>query len=87
MDHLKLIQHGEPAMSFSGVWNFKAGKDSMFDDEKDLWSELKKFIWKGRNIYLAFDADLWVNPQVRMALYELSLRLYNEGAIIKIVTW
>lgn len=84
---LKLIQHGESAMSFSGVWNFKAGKDSMFDEEKDLWSELKKFIWKGRNVYLAFDADLWVNPQVRKALYELSLRLHNEGAIIKIVTW
>lgn len=36
---------------------------------------------------MAFDADLWINPQVRKALYEFSLRLYNEGAIIKIVTW
>lgn len=84
---LKLIQHGESTISFSGVWNFKAGRDSESDGEKDLWGELKKFSWKGRTVYLAFDADLWVNPQVRKALYELSLRLYNEGAIIKIVTW
>lgn len=31
---LKLVQHGENAIGVNGVWNFKAGKDSMFDYEK-----------------------------------------------------
>lgn len=83
---LKLAQHGEPAIAFSGVWNFKAS-DKRNEEDQDLWSVLKDFGWKGRIVYLAFDADLWTNPQVRMALYELSLRLYAKGAILKIVTW
>ncbi|HNS32561.1 MAG TPA: winged helix-turn-helix transcriptional regulator, partial [bacterium] len=40
-----------------------------------------------RTIFLAFDMDLWVNPQVRNALWEFTIRLYGQGAIVKFVTW
>lgn len=84
---LKLIQHGEYAIGIAGVWNFRAGKDSDFEDEKDLWNDLKKFVWKGRIVFLAFDNDLWTNQMVRYALYELSFQLYAMGAVIQFVCW
>jgi len=84
---LKLIQSGGYAIALSGVWNFKAGKDSINQDEIDLWKELKDFNWNGRTVYLAFDMDWKNNPQVRQALWELALRLYGLGAVVKVATW
>lgn len=46
-----------------------------------------EFNLQGRTIFLAFDADLWVNPQVRNALWELALKLYGKGAIVKFAQW
>jgi len=84
---LKLLQSEEYAIALSGVWNFKAGKDSEFKNELDLFKELKSFSWKGRIVYLAFDMDLWTNPMVRQALWELALKLYALGAVVKVATW
>lgn len=84
---LKLLQSEEYAIALSGVWNFKAGKDSEFKNELDLFKELKAFNWKGRIVYLAFDMDLWTNPMVKQALWELALKLYAFGSVVKIVTW
>lgn len=85
---LKLSQHCRYAISVSGVWNFKAGNDSDASNaDKGLWSELESFDWRGRTVYLAFDTDLWTNPQVRYALYELSFKLFERGAIVKIPSW
>ncbi len=85
---LKLIQHNRYAIALSGVWNFKAGKDSeSLEEDKKLFSELREFNWNGRNVYLAFDMDLWINPLVRQALYELSLNLISLKAIVKFVSW
>lgn len=82
---LKLVQHGESCIGLSGVWGFRAGND----DETDslLCSELESFAWKGRTVYLAFDTDLWTNPQVRKALFELALHLLARGALVYICMW
>lgn len=86
--NLKLLQHGRLAISVSGVWNFKAGANSDASNaDKGLWMELDGFAWRGRTVYLAFDIDLWVNPQVRCALYEISFKLSERGAIVKIPSW
>jgi hypothetical protein len=85
---LKIIQHGRYAIGLVGVWGFKAGKNSdEFKDDKVLWGELETFVWKGRTVNLSFDSDLWTNPNVRKALYELALKLHSRGAIVKIATW
>lgn len=80
---LKLVQHGQFPIALSGVWNFQAGKNSNLDDDKSLWRDLQGFQWTGRTAYMAFDADLWTNPGVRMALWELSLKLWGMGGVIK----
>ena len=84
---LCLIQYGEYVISISGVWNFKAGKDTDLDDQKDLWGVLKEFDWRGRTVFMAFDSDLWTNPQVRDALWEMSIRLFSLGSIVKFISW
>lgn len=85
---LCLTQHGCHAIGVSGVWNFKAGKNSTSSlEDKYLWEEIRNINWKGRAVYLAFDADLWTNPQVRDALYELCFILLELKANIKIITW
>lgn len=84
---LKLLVEERFAIGFSGVWNFKAGKDSSLDNEKDLWDDLLRFDWQGRTVFIGFDADLWTNPQVRMALWELAFKLYSKGSIIKFPIW
>lgn len=85
---LKLIQHGRYAIALSGVWNFKAGKNSdELDSDKSLWAELESFEWHGRTVYMAFDNDLWTNPRVREALYELALKLFERKAIVRIAQW
>lgn len=82
---LKLTQHGELCVGLSGVWGFRAGKDE--ETESLLCNELESFAWKGRTVYLAFDTDLWTNPQVRKALFELALHLIARGALVYICTW
>jgi hypothetical protein len=44
--------------------------------------EFEKFTWKGRIVYLSFDSDLWINPQVRKALYELAVKLHLKGELL-----
>ncbi len=84
----KLIQHGRYCIGLSGVWNFKAGKTSDADtDDKYLHPELMTFNFVGRQVYLAYDADMWTNPQVRYALYELGYKLMSRGANVHIVSW
>jgi len=84
---LKLIQHGRPCIAFPGVWLFRAAKDSEEVESRYLWKELQTFRWAGRTVYLGFDSDLWINPMVREALYELALKLYAQGAVIRFAVW
>lgn len=84
---LAVLQYGQHCIGLSGVWNFRAGAKSDLNNDKSLWAEIECFAIRGRNIFMAFDSDLWTNPMVRRALYELSFKLYNKGVNVKIVTW
>jgi hypothetical protein len=78
---LKLVQHGRQTIGLQGVWNFRDSQDTyLFDD-------LESFIWRGRSVYLGFDMDLLDNPQVRFALFELSLKLMSKGAVVRFPRW
>lgn len=83
---LKLFQYNRFPISLSGVWNFKSGVKSK-SGYLCLFEELESFRWNGRTVYLGFDSDLWTNPNVRYALYELAFKLLTKGAIVKIATW
>jgi hypothetical protein len=41
----------------------------------------------GRTVCIGFDADLWTNPGVRLALYELSFTLFARGAVLRFPLW
>jgi len=82
---LKLTQHGAYCIGLSGVWGFRAGKDE--DAPSLLCKEMESFAWRGRTVYLVFDTDLWTNPQVRKALYELALHLMARGTLVYICIW
>ncbi len=81
---LKLVQHGRHAISLAGVWSFKEGKDG---EETFIFDDLEQFVWKGRTVFMGFDADLWTNPGVRFALYELALKLMTKGALFHFPKW
>ena len=81
---LKLVQHGRAAIGLQGVWNFREPGEG---DESFLFDDLEAFSLKGRTVYLGFDQDLWINPQVRSALFELALKLMSRGAIIHFPKW
>jgi len=85
---LKVCQEGRPCIGLAGVWGFKAGQNSkLSEDDKQLWSELKRFQWQGRSVYMGFDSDVYTNPQVRYALFELAIKLLALGAIVKFPCW
>ncbi|KWT75954.1 DUF3854 domain-containing protein [Candidatus Magnetominusculus xianensis] len=81
---LKLLQHDKYAIGLPGVWSYK---ENTTDGISVLSTELAQFNWQGRTVFFAFDSDLWVNPQVLFALYELAARLFGKGAIVKIALW
>lgn len=82
---LKLIQHKESTIALPGVWQFRNGE--VDPDQQDLCKDLNEFVWKGRTVFFCFDSDLWINPQVRLAMWELALRLHGRGALVRFVTW
>lgn len=85
---LKVNQSGRHCIALPGIWGFKAGKNSKFNDgSKDLWAQLKIFNWYGRSAFLAFDNDLFTNHMVRSALLELAVKLISMGALVKFVVW
>jgi len=82
---LKLTQTGAYCIGLPGVWGFRATKNK---EARGLFCEtLEGFTWRGRTVYLAFDMDLWTNPQVRKALLELAFHLTARGGLVCVCTW
>lgn len=81
---LKILFSGQLSIGLAGVFNFN---DKETSPAKLLHLDLMAFNWDGRKVYIAFDADFETNPQVRMALFELGLKLEKLGAEVKILTW
>jgi hypothetical protein len=52
-----------------------------------LRDSVKLFCQEGRRIYLAFDADLLINPDVYRELARLAKLLSAEGAIVYVLLW
>ena len=48
------------------------------------WEEVKVY---GREVVIAFDADVMVNPSVQKALQGLAAFLRERGALVKYLLW
>lgn len=71
-----LATAGACAINLSGVWGFKSKNEfgaPMLSADFDL------IAWKGRAIYLCFDSDITVFPQVRQALEVLGAHVQRKG--------
>src|SRR5215212_6989426 len=70
-----LASIGECCISLQGVECWRVLED---------WEEVKLY---GREVVIAFDADVMVNPNVQKALQGLAAFLRERGALVKYLLW
>src|SRR5215217_3036993 len=70
-----LASVGECCISLQGVQCWRVLED---------WEEVKLY---GREVVIAFDADVIVNPDVQKAMRELAAFLRERGALVKCLLW
>src|SRR5215207_9851058 len=70
-----LASVGECCISLQGVQCWRVPQD---------WEEVKLY---GREVVIAFDADVMVNPNVQAALQGLAAFLQERGALVKYLLW
>ncbi|OGI25393.1 MAG: hypothetical protein A2287_09440 [Candidatus Melainabacteria bacterium RIFOXYA12_FULL_32_12] len=76
---IKAVQEGFDCIAISGVWCWR-GKT-----QDGLIPDMHKINWQDRSVYLCFDNDVVVKPQVKQALDALAEQLYKFGAIVRII--
>jgi len=75
-------------VGLSGVYSFtgKIGKvpaaDGSTRDEKGLIADLRRLVWLGRRVYIAYDSNAHTNPKVAAARRRLTIELTQLGAEI-----
>ena len=90
---IKAVQEGFNCLSLSGVYNWKQKpqKSDTQDNEwldyfSDIIPDFKNGIFEKRIITLAYDSDMWHNPKVKTALYQLAAYLISEqNVVVKIL--
>lgn len=80
---LALVQTGCLAIGVNGVWMATSKEPN---GSVELVPALSEFVWSGRVVYLAFDADSATNSGVKQALMRTWLTLYKQGAKIRCLT-
>ena len=70
---------GLPCIAITCDWN-------RYSDNAYLlpMTDLDKFAWKGRKVYMCFRSDLISNPRKIIAVFELSSELHERGARVRI---
>lgn len=66
-------RHGLPTIGLGGVWCFKSSGHSM-----PLLPGFQWFKWQGRNVYILYDSDASINPQVVRAENALAREFMNK---------
>lgn len=70
-----------PTIALVGVWNGQQAKGA------ELVDSLKAVAQPGREFIFAFDADLTIKTQVRMALEQLARLLIERGCPVRVAQW
>ena len=81
---LAVLQAGGLPIGLGGVW-MATTIDK--EDRSDLHPVLAEFQWRGRRVFLVFDADFSTNPSVRQALIRTWTVLHARGADVMILRW
>ena len=94
---IKAVQEGFNCIALAGVWAWKQ-KPKENDDNKDtddidtdnsssdIIPDISSFDFTNKVIYLCYDNDMWIKPQVKQALYRFSAYLIAEKkAIVRII--
>lgn len=66
---------GMPTIALGGVWSFTSKKWHL----KEI-PDLKWFVWKGREVEVCYDGDMYTNDNVARALDSLTGMLTKKGA-------
>lgn len=77
-----LASAGECAIGLLGVYGFKHKNEF---GVVTISADLDYIAWKGRDVYIAYDNDVMVNPQVKKAMETLSEHLKRKGASVYLV--
>jgi hypothetical protein len=82
---LALLTAGVHSVSVPGVWMATIHRE---DGSTHLHPVLAEhFVFRGRVIYLVFDADYSTNAKVRQAIIRTAILFYKAGAELKLLTW
>lgn len=90
---IKAVQEGFPCISLGGVWSWKCKSDSLDSEENFEWElspdiipDLVQADFKGKEVILCYDNDMYSNEKVKQALYSLAAYLISEkGAKVKLI--
>ena len=81
---IAILQAGELPIGLAGVW-MATVRDNYGTDLHPVLAQ--GFQWRGRKVYLVFDADFEANPFVRQALIRALILMHSYGAEAAIVRW
>jgi Protein of unknown function (DUF3631)/Domain of unknown function (DUF3854) len=82
---LAALQAGAFPIAGSGVWMMTEKAKVGITRLHPALTE--NFVFRGRTVYIAFDADFASNPSVRQALIRTAILLHKTGADVKILKW
>ena len=80
-------------IGLAGVWNWRGtvGRGTAPDGSrvpvKGPIPDLELIAWRGRRVVIVFDVNVWSNPQVQSARWELTRELRRRGARIHWFDW
>ena len=82
---LALTQVGFPAIGLPGVHMFADPGSRQAAGSKPLHPMLRRWTWRGREIYVCFDSDRTTKEGVALACERLCAALTREGAAVRVV--
>jgi hypothetical protein len=81
---LSALQAGAYPIAVSGVWMATSNKAGITQLHQAL---IDGFSFRGRTIFLGFDADFATNPSVMQAMIRTFILTHKAGAEVKILSW
>lgn len=82
---LALTQAGFPAIGLPGVHMFADPGSRQAAGSKPLHPMLRRWAWRGREVYVCFDSDRTTKEGVALACERLCAALTREGAAVRVV--